>query len=212
MLDPDWTPERGYGHAWGLLATSALAVLLALVLAAGASAAGQSLDQVASGIAGHSVTVDCVGDWTAWQGLLAQYRPLEPAGAEVEAFTPLPAPEIFLGPTVCPLLLQVQAGPPFPYAYLAGRALLALAHEAVHQRGVLDEGVTDCTALGLVRATALALGVPATIRQRFRVRVRHHRHRWLVRYRTLPNPWLAGAVAGAQAWHRLKPPAYQGGC
>lgn len=41
------------------------------------------------------------------------------------------------------------------------RALAVLAHEIVHLRGVMDEGVTECQARGRVAAVAAAFGIGA---------------------------------------------------
>jgi hypothetical protein len=104
----------------------------------------------------------------------------------------------------------------------ASSALLTLAHEAVHQRGVTDEGVTDCTALPLVPGLATKFfGIPATVEQTVTatktivVRIGKRSKRVRVSYaktKSVPNPYLTKLEADAVRWHRLGGPAYQGNC
>jgi hypothetical protein len=107
-------------------------------------------------------------------------------------------------------------------AMYAAQALLALAHESVHQRGVTDEGVTDCTALPLVSGLATQFSnVPATVPQTvtaskaITVRIGKKSKRVTVTYAKttdVPNPWLVRLSADALRWHRANPTAYQGSC
>jgi hypothetical protein len=96
----------------------------------------------------------------------------------------------------------------------------------VHQRGITDEGVTDCTALPLVvpameKWFGLTKTVPVqTTRSVVRTLRRKIAGKWrAIKYRTLvpvtemvPNPDYARAAGWALAWHRTKPPEYQGDC
>jgi hypothetical protein len=111
-------------------------------------------------------------------------------------------------------------------SYHSSIALLTLAHEGVHQRGIGDEGVADCTALPLVPGLAANyFGVPRTIARTkivnytktvvrrvngksVRMRVRAQK---AVRF-SIANPFLGKLAADARAWHRAAPPQYQGTC
>src|SRR5438105_1244047 len=97
-------------------------------------------DNAATFIAGHPVTVNCETDWSAW---------IANGSSEDSGYTVIGTPIIYVGPRECEtlhaLIQDMDVG-----AYYASSALLTLAHESVHQRGISDEGVTDCTALALV--------------------------------------------------------------
>lgn len=189
------------------------AVVLALALVGTASAANDpspALDAAASAVAGKPVTVWCETDWSAWSNLTSQAG-YTPDGAE--AFTYFDTPVVYASPGVCATLHLIRKALPFT----AADALLALAHEATHQSGVVDEGETDCAALRQVAATAVRLGVPARVTTyttklvRRRVHGRWRKVRVKVRH-TAVNPLLGTLMRDAEYWHRLKPPAYQGGC
>jgi hypothetical protein len=191
------------------------------------------LDAVASGIAGHPVHVYCEDDLAEW------------AGFYTAALGFTYAPEtgnttVWVHPYVCgflhKMLDEAASNPPdsndYPYMGIA-QAVHVLTHESVHQIGgqyadcyvvpgdASCEGRTDCRALELDRATAVALGVPATVPQRaerlraVKVRVRGKVRRVYRRYYVtvrVPNP-----VLDTLRWHEVQmhdglPPQYLGPC
>lgn len=202
-------------------------ILAALALAAPAAAVNlpdPRLDQVATAVAGHPVTAWCETDDIAWNDMFAAYGD---RGELVQGFTFIGTPVIYLSPKVC---LTLRAAIYYGYReaglYWFSGALLTLVHESVHQRGIPDEGVTDCTALSLLPSVAtLFWGFHAkrTVRvavPTWKVVKRKVRGVWVrvpvrtvkVVTRKVADPDLPRLVAWATAWHEAKPAEYQGTC
>jgi hypothetical protein len=190
-------------------------------------------DQVATQVAGHPVTVFCEDDWADWL--------VTNEGVANNGFTNVAVPEVFISPRQCETL-QALADHEDVGTYFAASALLTLVHEAIHQRGILDEGVTDCTAIPLVAGVATQFfGIPATVDEistvsrrvtsSKRVKVSRRikvkgRYVTAAGYTTItrsvpvvtsvttavPNPWLDRLAIDLEVWHRSKPVAYQGTC
>ncbi|MDE2098614.1 MAG: hypothetical protein KGL39_15275 [Patescibacteria group bacterium] len=187
-----------------------------LLVTAGAAQASNSpdltLDTAASYVAGHAVTVWCETDWAAWLSMEQQNGVSEAGG-----FTHIGTPVVYVAPDVCEelhaLIDRRDVG-----SFFAADAVLTLAHEAVHQRGVADEGAADCAALSLVKDVATTFfGIPKTVPQRYielatrrvagkRVRVPTLKTRQII------NPYLVQLQQDAQLWHDAKPAAYRGSC
>lgn len=203
----------------------AVVALAGFVLATSAAASNWPsgrLDSAASAVAGHPVQVWCEDNWGDWIHLG------DDVGVDFSylmGFTFPSEPIVFINPAHCETLHALETGLQVG-AYHSSLALLTLAHEAVHQRGVRDESVTDCTALPLVPGLASNyFRVPRTIARTkivsytktvvrrvngktVRVRVRAQR---AVRVR-VANAFLAQLGTYARAWHSTAPPAYQGAC
>jgi hypothetical protein len=196
------------------LTTLALAIL-ALVGASSASAQNwpeSKLDAVASHVAGHPVSVWCEDNWRDW---IHTGDSVNEDWSYVGGFTVLSTPTVYLAPDVCETLhVLAKSGPSFVGAYHASWAVQALVHEGVHQRGVADEGETDCAALSIVGDIAVRhFGYKRTERQAY-VHKRKVKGRSVtsVRYRQVPSPALAAFTSFAQAWHDAAPDEYQGTC
>jgi hypothetical protein len=208
-----------------------VAVVTAAILAAtaGPAAASKSsnwplaqLDAASSAVAGHPVQVWCEGSWGDWIHLG------DSVGVDfgtVFGFTNLDDPVIYINPDKCETLHALVSNYDVG-TYHASIAILTLAHESVHQRGISDEGVTDCTALPLVPDLAVNyFGYPETVAQTKIVsytktvvkRVNGKRVTIKVRAQkavkvTVANPELAWLAEDALAWHRSLPAEYQGTC
>lgn len=184
-----------------------LVLILALVgalagagTASGWNAATPRLDAIATYVAGHPVTVWCETDPATWIEMLGS----SPEMANVLGFTQLDEPTVYVNPTDCRILRLASFG--YDQAdtglfYLA-RAIRDLVHESVHQRGIADEGITDCTALAAMPAVAVRFfGFHrTTLVKRGDRRVR------------VPDPALARLMDWAHAWHEESPSQYQGDC
>ena len=136
--------------------TLVLACAAGLLTAGTASAANWSdgrLDAVASQIAGKPVRVHCEDSWYEW------INAGEEAGEDwsyVNGFTALVEPVVYINPGRCETLhALLELGPRGVGVFHAAGAVKTLVHEAVHQRGVTNEGETDCTALSLVDDVAV---------------------------------------------------------
>ncbi len=187
---------------------------MALVLAGiahGTNAPNTTLDSIASEVAGHTAQVWCEQDATEWDSLTTEVG-LSPF---VAGFTNYSASNVvYLSPAMCSYLLYgLQVAP--TYRPEAAQALEVLLHESVHQRGVLDEWQTDCTALSLLRQyVASAFRLPETITKTYYttrvyyVRIHGKRVKRVVRVRhtvVLPNPALADAVRIGTILHGAMP-------
>lgn len=202
-----------------------IAAVIALAIPATGAAenlAHPTLDAVATAVAGKPVSVYCETDWFVW---IKAFESVGENGGNVNGFTNLETPIVFVSPRQCETLHAMLEGWDVG-AYYASSALLTLVHEAVHQRGITDEGVTDCTAIPLVQGIATnSFKIPATVSQTYLVpvskqvvfRVNGKRVVKTVttqakRTRVVANPWLTELAAEVLAWHKSKPPEYQGGC
>jgi len=188
------------------------------------------LDAVASAIAGHPVHVWCEGDYAEWHSAAIGWTTPPEFGNVVH-----------IHPWACNGLHQILDGAePNTTALplmLAADSIHVLTHESVHQRGgqyadcygwyggdpndASCEGRTDCEALALDRATALALGVPATapqqalryktVRRKAHGRWRRVRVAYLVWVST-PNWALEQYTWYQRQYHNGLPPQYLGPC
>lgn len=205
-----------------LLFYTLLMALVAMSSAAGAlagNAQDSRIDAIASSIAGHPVNVWCETDDVQWVGIESQFPP----GFEADGFTFIDTPTVYLAPRIClNLHLMLDNGYAAAGPAWGALAIKVLIHEDVHQRGISDEAVTDCTALSEFQADAVKFfGVPATVSQTYAVgryvlvkvgpKTRRVRTKALVTQQ-VPNPALAELYAWAVAWHKAMPAAYQGTC
>lgn len=199
--------------------------VLALTFAGTATASNwphAQLDNVATTVAGHPVNVWCESSWADW---IHTGDTFGEDWSYLYGFTFQSTPVVYVNPAVCGTLHAMLAGSDVG-TFHASVAILALAHESVHQRGVVNEGDTDCTALPLVPGLAADFfGVPRTVTRTRIVRytrtvVRRLSGR-LVRIKvpalrttqvSIRNPYLDELAASALAWHRSAPPQYQGTC
>lgn len=207
-----------------------IVTLAAFALAAPAAAGNAphpTLDQIATETAGKPVTAWCETSYTDWHSAVSVVSGGRVIGAQYGGFTFFSRPVIYLSPDVCGALrLALIVGYRDVGIVYLSEAVLTLLHEGVHQRGVTDEGVTDCTALPLVVPTMekfFGLTPTVQVQQTKTVRASFRRKiagKWRVfRYTntivetvTVPNPDHARALTWATAWHKAKPPAYQGNC
>jgi hypothetical protein len=219
--------SASHRHAITGLLLSAMAFALAAA-AAPARAGDQphpTLDAAASEVAGRPVTVRCENSQTEWTATVAAIPGSPPrAGGYVHGVDSSVA---YLAPSEClPLHHALSTGYKRAGIYPLTSALLTLAHEAVHLRGIADEGVAECTALPLVPELAVKyFGVPRTVTRTSRrilkkwvhrdVRGKRTRVRVSVTVRTsseIPNPDLAVIQETALELHRGRAAEYQGDC
>jgi hypothetical protein len=128
--------------------------------------------EVASAIAGRKVAVSC-RDWTAWH--LASWQYADGALKGVVTFeNGKPAGKALLAPDVCRSLASLSNGAKLPSLRCAqiavafcgpavnrlALAVVALAHESYHLRGVVDEATTQCYGLQTTAFVATRLGAP----------------------------------------------------
>jgi hypothetical protein len=198
-----------YGLFLAILFSALVWALIGVAVAKAAEYQDPRLDAVASSVAGHPITAHCyqgAGEWNATEvqsGLTF----------ETDGFTFVGRDQyVNLAPRVCDTLeALLKLGPDAVGPFWAGLAIKVLIHESVHQRGITDEGVTDCAALALVKQYAVSsFGYAATVKQTVYRKLKNGTYRRTVR--TVPNPQLAALYASALAWHRALPASYQGSC
>ena len=168
-------------------------LLAALALTAAASAAPDGfresarLTPIASGVTGRPVTVWCARTPAIWRDTVVPLYPGQ-RWATLNGYAMVNEPATYLAPWVCQTLEGWLRGKSAPTPEVLGRRLLTLVHEAIHLRGILDEGVTDCTALSLV---------PGVARASFRIRSAKVLH---------------AVVRAAQDEHNESPVKFRGSC
>jgi hypothetical protein len=186
-------------------------LLLALAWAGRGAAAYQDprINAVASSVSGKPITASCAADSREW----AQFQTTAGFKTEQDGFTFVgQAPIIYLAPRVCQTLMALLGAPRFDVGpYWAALAIKVLIHESVHQRGITDEGITDCTALPLVPTYAVSsFGYPAKVTKYVYTKTKLGTFKRAKK--TVPNPELAKLAYWALQWHRAQPANYQGGC
>lgn len=193
-----------------------LILILSCYVATNARAADvPALNTVSGSVAGHPVQVNCVTDWTVWETELTFRFPTHGNPRLYEGFTNTGVPTVFINPDLCETLtLTLNLGYRNVGTMMFAEAITVLLHESLHQRGMIDEGETDCAAVALTEQTAVSsFGVPATVTKRI---VSYHRvNGKRVRYvKTIKvrNPELDQLNTWVLYWHHLRPSAYQGVC
>lgn len=203
-------------------------LLLVALMGVGAGSAGAAnlpnpvFDQIASEVAGKPVSVYCETDWFVW---IKAFESIGVNGGGINGFTNLSTPTVFVSPRQCETLWALHARENVG-TYYAASAVFTLAHEAVHQRGITDEGVTDCTAMPLVAGIAVRyFGIAEFVTQTYLVpktikrTVVVGKKKKTITVRTMeqatrqvPNPWFEQFKADTLRWHKAKPAEYQGSC
>jgi hypothetical protein len=127
--------------------------LLGLALASPAVAANRPdprLDAAASWVAGRAITVRCETDQAVWDG--------EAGGPAAPGYTRSGYYEggqlVNIGPWACLRLHSALDKHGSVLLPELAQAMHTLAHEAIHARGLQDEGETDCVSLELVDEVA----------------------------------------------------------
>jgi hypothetical protein len=123
----------------------------------------QRIGQIASRIAGKQVDLRC---WSrsGWQPLLRAQNAavLHRVNARTLGFADISGTRENLSPEVCSSLRSLVYGhvlPPSPLARLrAAQAIVTLAHEPQHSKGIAVEAQAECYAIQLARQTAVELG------------------------------------------------------
>jgi len=195
---------------WGLIAAllfSALVWAAIFVASAKAAYTDPTLNDVASKIAGHPVTVSCATGTHEW----ASFEDTAKYTFETDGFTYIgrqPA-VIYLAPRICDTLEADLHGNPAG-DYWNGLAIKVLLHESSHQAGIADEAGAECNALSLLRTYAPTFGYKPTVHQVTYVKVTKTTYKRVVK--TVPNPALSKLANWAEFWHRQLPANYQGTC
>jgi hypothetical protein len=190
------------------LATAFAVAATALAATASASNAPDArLDQLATKVAGHPVSVWCESSWQDW----VDVERLLPGSPDLYGFTiPTHSNVVYLQPTVCETLHVLLANNYYDTGdYWTAIAIHTLVHESLHQKGFADEGATDCAALALDPSVD-AQFVPETYTSSKWVRMKKR----LVRRKvTAANPDFARLVSWQHWFHNNAfPPEYRGGC
>jgi len=204
----------------GRIGVAVAVVASSLALAATASAADWQLgqaDAVASSVAGHGVSVYCEDSRAEWVDV---ERAMGLDGDSLGGFTWAPgSPDpfgnvdtVYVQPESCTALHLFAQGWGTNWAaqdaglYWLAMAGSVLVHESVHQRGISDEGMAECTAYRLMpTAWTSQFGIRKTARVKTVVR-----HR--VRYRTVANPVYVRLMQWTKAIHDTLSPAYRTVC
>lgn len=165
-----------------------------------------TINAIASAVAGKPATVTCTFNADVWDEQVQAATFNQRRGSTVAGYAFTGGDVAHLGPQACYALYDgLIYGPVWAGVGPLAFGLLTLLHEAVHLRGVLNEGETDCIALGLVRAYTDEVGVRATVA----VPV-NDRGRYTIKRKV--NPLISLVVKAAQAHHNNRPVEYRGNC
>lgn len=179
-----------------------------VVTAAHGAYQDQRLNAIASAVAGHPVIVSCASGAHEW----SRFEDTAGLAFETDGFTFVGRDNVvYLAPRICDTLMaDLTVGTNYVGDYWNGLAIRAILHESVHQRGITDEGITECTAMQLVKQYATSFGYAAKVTQVSYVRVRDGHFRRVSKF--VANPAIARMYAWAVAWHRQLPSNYQEVC
>ena len=195
-------------------------IALALASASAATAADwhlARLDAVASSVAGHSVSVYCEDSRAEWVDI---ERALGSDGDSIAGFMWGPGEDpignvdtVYIEPSACRALHVYSAngwgttrGANDAGLLPLGMAGLTLVHEAVHQRGIDDEGQTECTAYQMMpKLWTSQFGVKPKI-WTWRKMGKRMVHRFVA------NPTYTRLMTWTQADHNGLPAEYRTGC
>lgn len=181
-------------------------IVLSLVNHANAATPEATLNAIASSVASKPASVQCTFDAEVWDTQVQTVSFNTRRGSSVGGYTFSGASVLYLGPQACvPLYDAVIGGVIYAGLNPTAYALLTLLHEAVHLRGVTNEGETDCIALGLFKSYLDDIGVPATISKAVNVKGRYV-------LRRVANPHIRLLGIFAQAVHDKRPLDYRGNC
>jgi hypothetical protein len=211
-----------------------LLLVLALAVPAAANAADRphpTLNAVSTEVAGKPVRVHCETSEVQWIGWQLQF------GRVLSGFTFFDQPVTYIAPNFCHTLhwSLTYGYREVGLVWLTG-AVSVLVHEAVHQRGIRDERVTECTAQPLIvpmmqKYFGLTATVPhtsyqtitepkqisRTVRRKIAGKWRRIRivttvmvERVIAVQQQVPNPDVARAQQWVTGWHEALPPEYTG--
>lgn len=195
------------------LIVSLVSLVVALWAAAGARGAygDPRLDALASTIAARPVQISCASGANEW----AKTQQANGFTFETDGFTYVGRSNIvYLSPLVCEVVLGVlDHGPAAVGTYFAARAIKVFIHESVHQGGLTDEHVTDCTAITLLRvAYAPRFGYPKTIKKTTYARIKGTNPvRYKAVVKVVTNPQYTSLISWANYWH-FAVPTFGGAC
>lgn len=153
-------------------------------LVGGGFSASPKLAPAASFVAGKQVTVGCATSQYEW---LQYLQSVGLTGRDTDGATVVGSGEVRFSPTLCQNLRLQLAGKPVRLVAL-GPSIEVLTQEAIHARGVADEGVADCDAV-------------------------HEMPRVAVRFfHVKPGAQLRALMAATWQWRQTGPAAYRTVC
>jgi hypothetical protein len=113
----------------------------------------KALEPAASYVAGKPVRVQCAKSASGWQSF--NKANFAQTGNSEHGFAEPGGTVMYVDADTCPPLLAARAGQPGASRPLLAATLVTFAHEAVHLRGQVDEGQTECEAMQYVPGVAV---------------------------------------------------------
>lgn len=161
------------------------ATVAAIAIAAAPSGftEAKTLEPAASFVAGKAAAVYCPASSYEWSAYVSRYT----SAVGVNGLTVPGSSETMLSPAVCSTLVD-RLRRRWTDSYDLAAYILTLVHEAVHERGSVDEGQTECAAM-------------------------HEMPRVAVKYfRVKAGKQLRALMSDAWAFHAAKPAAFRTVC
>jgi hypothetical protein len=207
------------------LLCSVVALALVAPIAASAASANNApnpaFDAAASELAGRPIFVWCEARWADWLGALG-----EDGDGILGFYSPSQPDYVFVAPQVCEALwVGKGAGVTMAGTQPLARAVLTLAHEAFHARGIVNEAEAEACAMKTARDLAIKhFGLPTTEQRQKVVQktvtrtVRANGKKVKIRVQvptlvsvTVESPVLASFQEALAIEHSFAPPEYQNG-
>jgi hypothetical protein len=166
----------------------------------------EKINAIASKMAGKTVSIHCEINSETWHQMVQDTSGGTRNGTDIDGYAFPNGTRAFVSPRVCEALwIDIQEGYLVAGLYPLTNALFAVLHEAVHLTGVMDENITDCTALKAFKSFLPMVGVPLTVTK---VVIDHGTYR----YKKVPNPHAQKMVSLAQRIHDTRPAEYSAPC
>jgi hypothetical protein len=209
---------------WGTVIVIVSLAVISAAMAAKANAANwqdSRLDSVASIVAGHSVSVYCEDSRAEWVDI---ERAMGNSGDDLGGFTWLPGAAdpfgnyntVYIQPESCDALhvfgynWGTNGGAMDAGMYWFAQAVAILTHESVHQRGIADEGLTECTSYHLLPQVYVnQFNIKRTVSVKTVAKVRG---KFRTVYKRVANPILARLLVWNKAIHNTMPAEYRTYC
>lgn len=209
--------KTALGWFLGALVIIAVLAVTRIATAEAANSPHFTLDSIASQVAGKPVSIHCETNNQDWDAMVGVNFPGR-RGDQINGYAVPGSTVAFISPRAClPLQQALRTNYRDAGLVFLTIGLHVLIHEAVHLRGVRNEGETDCAALAEFGNYVDDVGVPLTVTKLVRktktVLVRGIRVRTstVVTVR-VPNPDVARMRVLAQQLRDAMPIEYRGDC
>jgi hypothetical protein len=164
QLDDGWDLFNSALHRSKVGETQPLPIVVKTPASTDVSYTSPTLNRVAGVLARKRMTVHCwsVADWRSLGREVRALR-LGKFDSDTIGWAEVRGNRIELAPSICRQLSLLLRGVVHPHDFQQSEAVLTLAHEAQHARGVDSEAIAECFAIQRVPLTADELGLSRSV-------------------------------------------------